>query len=69
MKPFLSKNIGVTGRVVRGLVALALLAGAGHGFTWSLLLGSLLLCSGLFVAFEAARGWCFLRACGIKTKW
>ena len=24
--------------------------------------------SGLFALFEAARGWCLARACGIKTK-
>ncbi len=23
---------------------------------------------GLFAIFQAARGWCLLRACGIKTK-
>ncbi len=23
---------------------------------------------GLFCIFEAVRGWCFLRACGVKTK-
>ncbi|MGQ0645844.1 MAG: hypothetical protein ACT4O3_10210 [Elusimicrobiota bacterium] len=26
-----------------------------------------LLAGGVFVLFEAARGWCALRACGIKT--
>lgn len=23
---------------------------------------------GLFCIFEAVRGWCFLRACGVRTK-
>jgi hypothetical protein len=27
-----------------------------------------LLALAAFVLFEAARGWCFLRACGIKTR-
>ena len=68
MKSFLSPNIDTKGRVVRGVGALALLVGAGFGFTVSVWLGAALLASGVFVAFEALRGWCFLRACGIKTK-
>ena len=68
MKSFLSPNIDTKGRVVRGFGALALLVGAVFGFTVSVWLGAALLASGVFVAFEALRGWCFLRACGIKTK-
>ena len=68
MKSFLSPNIETKGRVIRGVGALALLVGAAFGFTVSLWLGLVLLASGLFVGFEALRGWCFLRACGIKTK-
>ena len=68
MKSFLSPNIDTKGRVIRGVGALALLVGAAFGFSVSVWLGLMLLASGLFVAFEALRGWCFLRACGIKTK-
>ena len=68
MKPFFSRNIDNRGRLMRGLGALALLVGAGFGFTVSIWLGAVLLASGIFVAFETLRGWCFLRACGIKTK-
>ena len=68
MKSFLSPNIDTKGRAVRGVGALALLVGAGFGFTVSVWLGAALLASGVFVAFESLRGWCFLRACGIKTK-
>jgi hypothetical protein len=68
MKPIFSRNIDNKGRLIRGLGALALLAGAGFGFTVSPWLGGGLLASGLFVAFEALRGWCALRACGIRTK-
>lgn len=32
-------------------------------------LGLVLLVSAAFVLFEALRGWCVLRACGIKTKY
>lgn len=67
MKPFFSRNIDNKGRLVRAVAAIALLVGAGFGFTVSAWLGIVLLASG-FVAFEALRGWCALRACGIKTK-
>ncbi len=68
MKSFFSRNIDNKGRFVRGLGAVALLVGAGFGFAVSVWLGIALLASGLFVAFEALRGWCALRACGIRTK-
>ena len=68
MKQIFSRNIDNQGRLVRGIIALALLVGAGFGFTVSVWLGAGLLASGGFVAFEALRGWCALRACGIKTK-
>lgn len=68
MKTFMTRNIDNRGRLVRGIFALALLVGAGFGFTVSWWLGGLLLASAMFVAFEALRGWCALRACGIKTK-
>ena len=68
MKPLLSGNISNTGRLVRGLRALALLLGAGIGFFVSIWLGVVLAVSGVFVLFEALRGWCLLRACGLKTR-
>jgi len=68
MKPIFARNIDDKGRFVRGFGALALLVGAGFGFTLSVWLGLLLLAAGAFVAFEALRGWCALRACGIRTK-
>ncbi len=68
MKSIFSRNIDNKGRLVRGLAALALLVGAVFSFTVSVWLGVALLASGLFIAFEALRGWCALRACGIKTK-
>ena len=68
MKPIFSRNIDNRGRLVRAFGALALLIGAGFGFTLSVRLGLVLLAAGVFVAFEALRGWCALRACGIRTK-
>lgn len=63
MKPIVSRNIDNKGRLVRSFGALALLVCAGFGFTFSVWLGLVLFASGLFVAFEAVRGWCALRAC------
>ena len=68
MKPLFSRNISNTGRLVRGLGASALLVGAGFGFCESVWLGAVLAASSVFVLFEALRGWCVLRACGIKTR-
>ena len=68
MKNLFSPNIDNKGRLVRGCGAFLLLVGAGFAFTRSVWLGTVLLGSGGFVLFEALRGWCALRACGIKTK-
>jgi hypothetical protein len=68
MKPLFARNISNTGRVVRGLAALVLLLGAGFGFLVSVWLGAGLAVGGLFALFEALRGWCVLRACGLKTR-
>jgi hypothetical protein len=68
MKPLFSRNLSNTGRLVRGLGALALFLGAGIGFFVSIWLGVVLAVSGVFVLFEALRGWCLLRACDLKTR-
>jgi hypothetical protein len=68
MKFLFSRNLDRRGRIVRSLGALGLLAGAGFGFCESVWLGAMLAAAGGFVLFEALRGWCVLRACGIKTR-
>jgi len=67
---FFSRNIGRTGRILRaiaglGLLVMAVVIGSGAHRWW---VGLILGISGCFGLFEAFRGWCFLRACGIKTK-
>ena len=66
---FFKPNIDGRGRVARGLVSLVC-AGAGvwqyaadHRIAAWILAGS-----ALFTGFEACRGWCVARACGIKTR-
>lgn len=68
MKTFFARNIDNPGRLVRGLAALVLLVAAGFGFAVFAWLGLGLLVAGIFVGFEALRGWCVMRACGIKTR-
>ena len=68
MKPFFAPNIGNQGRLLRGLGALGLFVGAWFAFGVSTWLGIVLLALGGFALFEALRGWCGLRACGIKTR-
>jgi hypothetical protein len=68
MNRFFSRNLDSRGRMARGVWgALLLIAGiimADHKLWVCLVLVAL----GLFGIFEAVRGWCLLRACGVKTK-
>ncbi len=63
-----ARNIDAKGRWLRGIAAGALLLGGLAAWSFSLSLSLGLMASGAFVMFEALRGWCALRACGIKTK-
>ncbi len=65
---FFSPNITNRGRWIRGFGAAGLFAGAWFAHSVSIWLSVVLALSGVFVLFEALRGWCALRACGIKTK-
>jgi len=69
MKKRFQSNIGKTGRVIRALLGLMLLGAAValhrvHGLT-----GVGLALAGVFCLFQALRGWCVARACGVKTRW
>ena len=68
MKRFFAPNIDRIGRLVRGGMSAALFAGGVVAMAYSWLLALILFASGAFVLVEALRGWCALRACGIKTK-
>jgi len=68
MAKLFAPNIDNRGRLARGIISGILLIGgliAVFSLWW---LGVILLASAAFVLFEALRGWCGLRACGIKTK-
>lgn len=68
MKGFFARNIDRRGRIARGVLGVGLLAGAAFASAQSLWLAIVLAVAGLFGLFEALRGWCAARACGIKTK-
>jgi hypothetical protein len=68
MKRFFSRNIDRKGRVVRGAISVGLFIGACFAFGDSSVLGIVLAASAVFTLFEALRGWCVVRACGVKTK-
>lgn len=65
---FFRPNLEGRGRWVRAFGASALLVGGLLLLSWHGGLGLLLMAGGVFVAYEAARGWCLLRACGIRTR-
>lgn len=67
-KPFFEPNIDKKGRIIRGILALGLLAGGVIAVKYMVWLSLVLFLSAGFVAYEAMRSWCFLRACGIRTK-
>lgn len=63
-------NLDRKGRLLRGGLGLALLTGGAwllwDAQPWS---GGALMAGSIVVLFEAVRGWCIVRACGIKTKY
>ena len=67
--PFLRKNIDTKGRLLRAagafLFAVAAVIMWKNSHAGSIALGG----AAVFMAFEAAQGWCAARACGIKTKY
>jgi hypothetical protein len=66
---FFRPNIGGKGRVIRAVIGFAFFVAAiivGQRVWW---VGVLLGVGAAFTWFEAARGWCMARACGIKTKY
>jgi len=67
MLKFFNRNIDNRGRIIRGVMGIALVF-AGVFMAGSWWLRSILLVAGGFGLVEAVRGWCFMRACGIKTK-
>jgi len=68
MSTFFKKNIGRHGRMARGMVGAVLLIAGIIMADFRLAVALPLVAAGLFCIFEAIRGWCLLRACGMRTK-
>jgi hypothetical protein len=68
MGSFFSKNLNSSGRLARGVMGAIVLIAGIIAADWTLWVCIPLVVAGLFAIFEAVRGWCFLRACGIRTK-
>ena len=65
--PVVQQNIDKGGRVARGGISIIFLLIAGVLVPYSAPLALIFGLTGLFTLFEALRGWCAVRACGIKT--
>jgi len=68
VSPFFRPNIKRQGRIARGVIgSLCLIAGI-ITVDFVLWLGLIFVAAGLFAIGEAVKGWCLVRACGIKTR-
>ena len=65
---FFKPNIGSRGRLVRGGIAILFFIAGGMMVFYLWWLGLIFIGIGIFVLFEALRGWCLARACGVKMK-
>ncbi len=65
---FFNPNLDFRGRLVRGVLGALLLIAGIVVADFELWVCLPLVAMGLFGLFEAFRGWCFMRACGVKTR-
>ena len=68
MASFFSPNIDKAGRSIRAVFALGLLV-AGFCLLSRPWAAGFLFAFAAFAFYEALRGWCIMRACGVKTKY
>lgn len=68
MRKFFAPNLGCGGRIFRAVagVGLVLIGLAISPYTH--LVCTALVVLGGFTIYEAARGWCVMRACGLRTR-
>jgi len=65
---FFRPNLKRQGRIARGVVGTICLITGIILVDFILWLGLIFVAAGLFAIFESLRGWCLVRACGIRTK-
>ena len=68
MSQFFRPNLKRNGRIARGVIGTVCLIVGIITVDFVLWLGLVFVVAGLFAIYEALRGWCLARACGIKTK-
>ena len=68
MKKYFAANIEKRGRWLRGVLGAALVIAGVLVCSHNLPVAIALIISGGFCLFEAVRGWCVMRACGIRTR-
>ena len=68
MGKFFARNIDRRGRIVRAVYGVACIVAGLICLRYSWWLCAGLVVAGGFGIYEALRGWCLMRACGIKTK-
>ena len=68
MSRFFRPNLDYRGRMARGVIGAVCLIAGIIIVDFALWLGLIFVAAGLFAIFESIRGWCLVRACGIKTK-
>ncbi|HVU28745.1 MAG TPA: YgaP-like transmembrane domain [Verrucomicrobiae bacterium] len=68
MNRFLKRNLDHRGRMARGVMGTLMLIAGIVVVDYVFWLGIVFVAAGLFALFEAIRGWCLMRACGIRTK-
>lgn len=69
MRKFFSPNIDSRGRLIRGIGGAMFVIGGVIACRYNTWLAVGLILAGGFMLFEAVRGWCVMRACGVKTKY
>ena len=68
MSGFFRPNLSFQGRIARGVLGAMLLIAGIIMADFELWICLTLVVLGLFVLFEAVRGWCLARACAIRNK-
>ncbi len=66
--PRFQPNLTASGRLIRGLGSIALFIGGAFALRIHFTVSVVLFVGAAFLLFEALRGWCALRACGIRTR-
>jgi hypothetical protein len=65
---FFKPNLDRHGRLARGVIGTICLIAGIIIVDFIFWLGIVFVAAGLFAIFESLRGWCLVRACGIRTK-